>query len=647
MGAFLVDEQDTLISQPWPPHYKAAAGEVLKTRVLELLRGPCPDNPTKGHLWPLRSILERTVYVTEGMHLRDRSKCAVLSRLLYDAIDPTIDSQVPAEYPISVSLMRWATRYAHQHLFRLVSIFTDSKAHCDKWGLELPGIAPTERTQVPVAGSGGKRHQESPNSSFDRSSASSSSDPPRPQGPTSDLRNRGQSRGGGSSFNPVHPRPASGSTPPASSGSIPPSPNQIPTFPPGVDPSPDASAKLRSKVFELLRRPSAKHKHSLEYWRSITAIIGHCMDSSSPPECKFLASYLHACAGADHISPNNEDAIEHTACLGLIAWVDFPGNKYLLTSFQFRATQIPASLLDHHPGDNYYLSLSSHYSATSVPSPPNPQFNGIALVQRNLSRLIDLSALGDTLMPSNFDPSPGAGAVLRDSILQLLDRPQAPSKRWWSIADLLEQLLQPPVPPASKDWQTAEVLDNYLRAVAILGSNHLTGDHQILCAGLLTWTKLPNYRHLVVTFETGDGREAAMHPVTDIGEYYYLKLPSLAPRSNQVRPTAHPDPYPAVNKLMGEIVTDLLCFEGPTALYSYTVKELLVRLTMLSLYMGYAKRTGIRLFRNYLRMCTAEHSLPTVDDQLIFCIGLLRWAKFPINSRIYVIFESNLPGSHP
>jgi len=71
-------------------------------------------------------------------------------------------------------------------------------------------------------------------------------------------------------------------------------------------------------------------------------------------------------------------------------------------------------------------------------------------------------------MPSNLDPSPGAGAVLRDSILQLLARPQAPSKRWWSIADLLEQLLQPPVPPASKDYKTAEVLDNYLRAVASL-----------------------------------------------------------------------------------------------------------------------------------------------------------------------------------
>jgi len=247
-------------------------------------------------------------------------------------------------------------------------------------------------------------------------------------------------------------------------------------------------------------------------------------------------------------------------------------------------------------------------------------------------------------MPSNFNSSPGAGAVLCDSILQLLVRPQAPNKRWWSITDLLEQLLQL---PASKESKTAEVLDNYLRAVAKLGDNHPTGDHQILCAGLLTWTRLPNYRHLVVTFETGDARGATLPPVTDVGENYFLKLPSLTPKSNQVRPTAHPDPYPAVNKLISEIVTDLVCFEGPTALYSYTVKELLVRLTILSVNMGYAKRTEIRLFRNYLRMCAAEYSLPTVDDHFVFCIELLRWAKFPINNRIYVTFESNLPGSHP
>jgi len=143
------------------------------------------------------------------------------------------------------------------------------------------------------------------------------------------------------------------------------------------------------------------------------------------------------------------------------------------------------------------------------------------------------------------------------------------------------------------------------------------------------------------------GQHCPWSPISDIGENCYLKLPSRPWQSNQVRPTAHPDPYPAVNKLISEIVTDLLCFEGPTALYSYTVKELLVRLTTLSANMGYAKRSGIRLFRNHLRMCAAEHSLPTVDDQLVFCIGLLRWAKFPMNNRIYVIFESNLPGSHP
>jgi len=280
MGAFLVDEQDTLISQPWPPHYRAAAGEILNRRVLELLRDPCPDNSMKGHTWPLKSILKRTVYVTEGMNLQDRSQCAVLSRFLYDAIDHIIDSQVHKYDLISVSLLRWATRYAHQHLFRLVGIFTDSKAHCDRWGLELPGMAPSKRTYVPEARSGGKRRQEVPNSSFGRSphfssASSSSSDPPPPREPIADFRNKGQSRGEASSSNSVHPPPASDSTPPISSGSIPPILNQIPTFPPGVDPSPEASAILRSKVFELLKRPSAKHKHSYEYWRSITAIIGH------------------------------------------------------------------------------------------------------------------------------------------------------------------------------------------------------------------------------------------------------------------------------------------------------------------------------------------------------------------------------------
>jgi len=605
MEAFLVDERDTLISQPWPPHYRAAAGAILNRRVLELLCDPCPDNPRRGHTWPLRSILDRTVYVTKGMNLQERSQCAVLSRYLYDITDGIIDSQVPKDELVSVGLLLWATKSPRQHLFRLVSIFTNSKLHRNKWGLELPGITRTKETYVPEARSSGKRRQDSSDPSFGSSphftsASSSSSDPPPPPRPRFNDRrqsrgkasssnsvdppppqepmvmDKGLSRGEASSSNSVHPPPASGSTPPVSSGSIPSILNQIPTFPPGVDPCKDAVAIPRSKVFKLLETPSAKHKHSYEYWRSIAAILGHCMDSTNPAKCKFLATYLHACTGVDHLSPNNEDAIEHTACVELTAWADLPCNKYLLTSFQFHATQTPASLLDHHPGDNYYLSLASHYLATSPPSPPNTQFDGRALVQRSLPRLIDLSIFGNTYMPSNFDPSPGAGAVLRDSVLQLLVRPRAPNNPWWSISDLLEELLHL---PTSSESKTAEVLDNYLRALARLGDARPTGDHQILCAGLLTWARLPNYRHLVVTFEPGDVRGATLPPVTDVGEKYYFRLPSPTPRSNQDRPPAHPDPYPAVNKLIGEIVTDLLCFQGPTAQDSYTVSELLGRLT--------------------------------------------------------------------
>jgi len=321
-------------------------------------------------------------------------------------------------------------------------------------------------------------------------------------------------------------------------------------------------------MFELLRTPLAKHKRTYAYWWSITEIVGHCMDSTNPAQCKYLATYLHACAGADHFSPNDEDAIEHTACVGLIAWTDIPSNKSLFTSFQFYATQTPASLLDHHPGDNYYISFASHYSATSPPSPPSQQSDGRTLVRRSLPRLIDLSIFGNTLIPSNFDPSPGAGAILRDSsILQLLVRPQAPNNPWWSISDLLEELLYVPTSTATK---IAEVLANYfyLRALAKLGDAPPTGDHPILCTGLLTWAGLPNYRHLVVTFEPGDVCETTPATVTDVGEKYYFRLPPPTPRNNkeQDRPPAHPDPIPAVNRLISEIVTDLLCFQGPTAL---------------------------------------------------------------------------------
>jgi len=56
--------------------------------------------------------------------------------------------------------------------------------------------------------------------------------------------------------------------------------------------------------------------------------------------------------------------------------------------------------------------------------------------------------------------------------------------------------------------------------------------------------------------------------------------------------------------------------------------------------MKYAKRAEIRLFRRYLKLCAAEHSLPTLNDHSIFCIGLLRWAKLPKNNRIYVLLLS-------
>ena len=47
MEAFLVDEHSTLISQPWPPHYRDSADAFLNRRVLELLSDPCPDNPLR------------------------------------------------------------------------------------------------------------------------------------------------------------------------------------------------------------------------------------------------------------------------------------------------------------------------------------------------------------------------------------------------------------------------------------------------------------------------------------------------------------------------------------------------------------------------------------------------------------------------
>jgi len=84
MESFIGEERDTLISQPFLPHVRHAADALLNQRVRALLKGKCPDNPWSGYAWPLRSLLDRTVRVTAGMDLQDRSTCAVFSRLLYD-----------------------------------------------------------------------------------------------------------------------------------------------------------------------------------------------------------------------------------------------------------------------------------------------------------------------------------------------------------------------------------------------------------------------------------------------------------------------------------------------------------------------------------------------------------------------------------
>jgi len=260
----------------------------------------------------------------------------------------------------------------------------------------------------------------------------------------------------------------------------------------------EASSFLLSKVFDLLDTPSARHSGTCEYWWSITQVLRHCMDELNsgecdPTGCKKIATYLRVCAGVHQVPSHDEDAIEHTACLGLIAWVNHACNKDLFISFLFHATQTPASLLDHHPGDNYYLALASHYS-TSPPAPPNPQFDGMALVRRGLPKLIDLST-SDKTCPSTYDPSPGAGAILRDSILQLLALDPStrtinpewyindprPINSEWDINNLIQEL----VCEQMYTDHTPDVLCNYLGALGRLGDALAPTDHHLRCAGLL------------------------------------------------------------------------------------------------------------------------------------------------------------------
>jgi len=74
------DERDTLISQPFPPHVRHAAGARLSQYVQTLLEDKCPDR--SGYAWPLRSLLHCTVRTTASMDLQHISTRAVLHAIL-------------------------------------------------------------------------------------------------------------------------------------------------------------------------------------------------------------------------------------------------------------------------------------------------------------------------------------------------------------------------------------------------------------------------------------------------------------------------------------------------------------------------------------------------------------------------------------
>jgi len=117
---FTSDEVDTLISQPFPPHVRAAVDEHLNTRVLELLRSICPDNPRHGFAWPLRSILGRTVRTKRDMGLHQLNNCAVISRFLFDITDNAVNHRLEKDGYYNKSsrgLLRWAENVDHKHLF--------------------------------------------------------------------------------------------------------------------------------------------------------------------------------------------------------------------------------------------------------------------------------------------------------------------------------------------------------------------------------------------------------------------------------------------------------------------------------------------------------------------------------------------------
>jgi len=373
---------------------------------------------------------------------------------------------------------------------------------------------------------------------------------------------------------------------------------------------------------------------------------------------------LRSIAQAGYIPSYDLDALEHATCHGLIAWANLAINKPHFATLGIPARQDPVSLLiDQHPGDNYFLSWRWD---TPLP-PPGPPLGGRAIVRRRLPRLIDLGT-DRSLISADLNPSPGAGNVLRNIILGLLHQPEAPNGQWWSIDDLLEKGVHLPDHGVHRSSvvKTSECLTNYLQALGTIGLTPPTDIGAILAAGLFTWARLPEYRHLVVIFEndaiygvTAFGHRPPLHnPALGIGERYHFRLPDgtlrepdspsspdsqpppSPPRDDKGPPivikdnpdgtpahsdpfTPHPNPDPTVNPLLGRAVTSLLCCQGPTAQDSYTVSELIGHLMVLSEDMTANKKYEVCLFRRYLYLCAAEYSVTTGDDQCILCIGLL------------------------
>jgi len=123
---FLRDELDTVVSQSFPPNYRAVAKAKLSKFVWTLLKGKCPDTEwfgQGGRVWPLRMILERTVRITGAMDLQEVSARAVYTRLLYDHATDTVNYPIDEDKKFkvaSVGLLLWAENSENQRNFLIV-----------------------------------------------------------------------------------------------------------------------------------------------------------------------------------------------------------------------------------------------------------------------------------------------------------------------------------------------------------------------------------------------------------------------------------------------------------------------------------------------------------------------------------------------